>query len=150
MRIFPTHCERCSTSALVVASRIEAGTATCSECGASAVVLPGEAYNEDDAPLFADVLTTLHEAGISPSQAALLATELDARHAAPPGRCLRRLAQVLPTLGVLELLVGTHPATLRKAESMLALLLGVMSRQRRHSELISAVRPRPKAGGESS
>lgn len=61
-----------------------------------------------------------------------------------PGRCLRRLAQVLPTFGVLQLLVGNHPAMLRKAESMLAMLLEVTARRRRHSELVPALGPRPK------
>jgi hypothetical protein len=108
-------------------------------------VLPGAAYSEEDAPLFANVVTTLHEAGISPSQAALLTTELECRSVLAPGRCLQRLAQVLPTFGVLQLLVGNHPAMLRKAESMLAMLLDVAARRHRHSELVPAVGPTFKA-----
>ena len=147
MNLFPTYCERCSTSALVPANDINEGATTCIGCGGSATVLPGEAYTEDDASLFADVVSTLREAGISPPQATLLATELESRSVLAPGRCLRRLAQILPTLGVLELLVGSDPAMLRKAESMLTMLLDAMARQRSHSELVPTVNPKSRASG---
>ena len=148
MTILPTHCDRCSTSALVAAATINEGVAICVSCGGSATVLPGEAFNEEDASLFAYVVATLREAGITPSQAALLTTELESRSVLAPGRCLRRLAQVLPPLGVLELLVGSDPAMLRKAESMLAMLLDVLARERRHSELVPAGGPKSKVGGD--
>jgi hypothetical protein len=141
MRFIPTHCEVCSTQALASANDIHAGLARCSECGGSASVLPGESYAESDAALFSSIVTTLREADITPSQAALLASELEARNLLAPGRCLRRLAQALPPLGVLELLVGNDRAGLRKVEGMLATLLDVMSRGRRHSEIVPAIAP---------
>jgi len=102
-------------------------------------VLPGESYTEHDAALFAGIVATLHEAGLTPPQAALLAGELEARNRLAPGRCLRRLTQALPSLGVLELLVGNEHSTLRRAEGMLAILLDVMSRGQRHSEIVPAI-----------
>jgi hypothetical protein len=147
MRFIPTHCEVCSTPALVSSSEIHAGLARCIQCGGSATVLPGESYAEHDAALFSSIVATLREADITPPQAALLATELEARSLLVPGRCLRRLAQALPSLGVLELLVGNERAALRKAEGMLATLLDVMSRAR-HSEIVPAiVHARSKASG---
>lgn len=139
MRFIPTHCEVCSTPALVSEKEIHAGLARCLECGGAASVLPGESYAENDAALFTSIVATLREADITPPQAALLASELEARNLLAPGRCLRRLAQALPPLGVLELVVGNDRAGLRKAEGMLATLLDVMSRARRHSEIVPAV-----------
>ena len=149
MRFIPTHCEVCSTPALVAASEIHAGLARCNECGASATVLPGESYAEHDAALFASIVATLREADITPPQASLLATELEARSLLPPGRCLRRIAQALPPLAVLELVVGNERGALRKAEGMLATLLDVMSRSRHHSEIVPALlQATSKASGD--
>jgi hypothetical protein len=146
MRFVPTHCEVCSTPALVAAGEVKAGVARCGECGASATVLPGESYAEYDMPLFASILAALREVGITPPQAALLATELEARNLLAPGRCLRRIAQALPSLAVLELIVGNERAALRKAEGMLAILLELMARDRRHSQMVPVVLPAtPKA-----
>lgn len=99
--------------------------------------------------MFSSIVATLSEAGITPPQAALLAGELEARNLLVPGRCLRRLVQALPSLGVLELLVGNDRAALRKAEGMLATLLDVMSRARRHSQIVPAiVHATSKAGSQ--
>jgi hypothetical protein len=145
MRFIPTHCEVCSTPALVNESEIHAGLARCVECGGSANVLPGESYAEHDVALFSSIVATLREADITPAQAALLTTELEARNFLVPGRCLRRLAQALPPLGVLELLVGNERAGLRKVEGMLATLLEVMSRARRHSDIVPSIHATSKS-----
>jgi hypothetical protein len=124
---------------LLSETEIPAGLARCLECGGAASVLPGQSYAESDVALFTSIVAALREADITPPQAALLASELETRYLLAPGRCLRRLAQALPPLIFLELLVGNDCAGLRKAEGMLATLLDVMSRARRHSEIVPAV-----------
>src|SRR3954466_10999569 len=110
MRLIPTHCEACMRSALVSDSALINGAVTCAECGARARALPGESYAEGDAVLFNDLVAMLREASITPANAAQLAAELESRSYDDPGRGLRRLAQVLPSLGILELIVAHRPA----------------------------------------
>lgn len=126
MRLIPVHCDHCSRSALVEASAIVAGSTRCSECQGPARPLPGESYGPDDARLFKHLETTLREARLTAVNAAQLAVELEGRHA-HPGRGLERLAELLPSLSVLELLVGSDAASKRKAEGILATLLEAMS-----------------------
>jgi hypothetical protein len=102
--------------------------------------LPGETYGEDDLPLFNDLCAALDEVGLSPQHAAGLALQLEVRRTQPPGRGLRQLAQVLPSLGILELIVANRTTTLRKAESMLATLLDAIANgRRRQSGMMRAV-----------
>ncbi|HVY25153.1 MAG TPA: hypothetical protein VHB79_01325 [Polyangiaceae bacterium] len=127
----PTHCDGCSKTALVAELSITGGMAQCAECGGTMRVLPGESYSEDDIPLFNDLCAALDEVGLSQKHAAGLAAQLEIRRTQPPGHGLRQLAQVLPSLGILELIVANRATTLRKAESMLATLLGVVVAGRR-------------------
>lgn len=148
MRFIPTHCESCSRSALVSASAINAGMTQCAGCGATARSLPGESYGEEDVSLYNNVANTLREAGVTPFQARQLAMELEAKSLLEPGRCLRRLMQTLPSLGVLELLVNNEPLALRKLEGMLAILFEVIGSSHSESGVVSNSSSAPsKAGG---
>jgi hypothetical protein len=147
MRFIPTHCEVCSLAALVPASSINHGVARCSACGAPARPLPGESYAAEDATLFNELAAALREAALTPLSAAQLSIELEGRDLIAPGRGLRRLAQVLPSLEVLELVVPDRPGPLRKAEGMLAALLDVIARGRAQSGMVPAFpQPRSKTG----
>ena len=115
------------------------GHAHCSACGGRARTLPGESYAAEDASLFDELRTALQHAAISPANAALLAAELDVRNSSEPGRALKRLTQVVPALGLLEVVVPGRPAALRKAEGMLATLLDGLSSGRTRSGTMAAV-----------
>jgi hypothetical protein len=150
MRFIPTHCEACSFAALVPTSALNAGLAKCTACGGPARPLPGESYAAEDATLFNELAAALREAGLTPLNAAQLATELEGRDLIAPGRGLRRLAQVLPSLEVLELVVPDRPGPLRKAEGMLAMLLDVIARGRTQSGVMPVFeQPRSKTGNGS-
>jgi len=95
--------------------------------------LPGESYGAEDDTLFRELGAALQEAAITPQGASALATQLESRHYEAPGRALRRLAQSVPALGILELIVLNQPGALRKAEGMLAVLLDALARGRRNS-----------------
>jgi len=111
--------------------------AICAECHATTQILPGESYGESDAGLFAELGEKLR--GMSPTNAAQLAAELEGRNSAPPGRGLRRLIKLLPTLAILEFSVSDQPAVLRKVEGMLATLLGSIASSRSQSGMMAAV-----------
>jgi hypothetical protein len=147
MRFIPTHCEACSRSALVSADAIHGGITQCIDCGATASSLPGESYGEEDVALYHDVATALRDAGVTPMQARQLAQDLEAKSLLEPGRCLRRVVQTLPSLGVLELLVNDEPLAVRKLEGMLAILLDVMGNSRSESGIDSAFDPSKASGG---
>jgi hypothetical protein len=151
MRLIPTHCERCSRSALIGADAIVNGETTCADCGGRARSLPGESYADEDVALFKELDAALRDAGISASNAAQLAAELEVRSFGVPGRGLKRLAQVLPSLGILELIVTNQPAIMRKAEGMLATLFDAISSDHRPSGMIPAVTElqHPRSGGGS-
>jgi hypothetical protein len=138
MRLIPIHCESCVRTSLVSDSALANGTVACAECGGRARALPGESYAEADAALFNELVAMLREAGITPVNAAQLVVELEARSHDDPGRGLRRLAQVLPSLGILELIVAHNPTSMRKAEGMLALLLDALANGRRQSGFLPA------------
>jgi len=147
MRFIPTHCESCSRSALVSASAINAGLTRCADCGETARSLPGESYGEDDVALYTEVATTLRHAGVTPFQARQLAQDLEAKTLLEPGRCLRRIVQMLPSLSPLELLVDNEPLALRKLEGMLAILLEVMGNGRTESGMVTTEVDPSQAGG---
>jgi len=109
------------------------GSLACADCGGLAHALPGESYTEADVPLFDDLVSMLKEADLTPTNAALLAQELEGRSYTEPGRSLRRLEQLLPSLGILELLVAHRPASMRKAEGILSLLLHALAGGRSQS-----------------
>lgn len=151
MHFIPTHCDVCARPGLMRANDIIDGLAICTECGRPARALPGESYMAEDVTLFTDIAAALRDAGIKPSHAALLATELETRALLAPGRCLRRLTEALPSLGVLELLAGSDPSDLRKAEGMVATLLDAMGRNRVQSGFIGAADAAPAAtSGDAS
>jgi hypothetical protein len=141
MRLIPTHCQTCSRTALAEASSITEGMAVCAECGGPARSLPGESYNAGDETLFNELGATLREAGISPVNACQLSGELEIRKYGQPGRALKRLVQILPSLGLLELIVANRPAAMRKAEGMLATLLEAIAAGRSQSGIMPAVQP---------
>ena len=143
MRLIPVHCAACLRTSLASESALVKGTVACSVCGAQASALPGESYAESDSILFNDLVAMLNDAGITPMNAAQLAVELEPRDYDDPGRGLRRLAQALPSLGILELIVADKPASMRKAESMLVLLLGALANDRRQSGFMAATTTHP-------
>src|SRR5258707_41009 len=141
MRLIPTHCEGCARCSLVEANTIANGVAICLECGGHARSLPGESYGREDRTLFSELGATLREAGVSALNAVQLAAELEVRHYGAPGRGLRRLVQMLPSLGILELIVANQPGPMRKAEGMLATLLDALANGRPQSGTMPAVAP---------
>lgn len=132
MRLIPTYCETCERCALLSAEAFVDSGALCPTCAGLARPLPGESYGTQDAALFKDLESSLREAQLTPTSAAQLATELDGR-SAHPGRGLKRIAKLLPSLSILELIVGNDPATIRKAEGMLVTLLDANAARRSHS-----------------
>jgi hypothetical protein len=140
MRLIPTHCNACARTALVPGDAIVNGHASCSSCGGRARTLPGESYATEDAPLFEELRTAIEHAAISPANAAVLAVELTVRNNSEPGRGLKRLIQLVPALGMLELVVpGRSASAVRKAEGMLAALLDGLSSSRARSGTMAAV-----------
>ena len=126
-------------TALVRQDAIVNGQARCEKCGGRALTLPGESYAAEDVALFEELRSLLMQANVSPTNAAALRGELAGRTAAEPGRGLKRLTQLVPALGLLELIVPGRPAVLRKAEGMLATLLDGLARTRTRSGTMSAV-----------
>lgn len=138
MQLIPTHCDGCWRTVLTSADELSDGAGICQDCGAAMHALPGESYIEQDRALFAEITSTLREAGLTPCHAALLVNEFEARELLSSGRCLRHLVQVLPSLAALEPLVGGEPGALRKAEGMLITVLEAMARSRTKSDVAPA------------
>jgi hypothetical protein len=134
MRLIPTYCESCRRSALVGSDAIASGVAVCPDCGASSRTLPGESYAPEDAKLYKRLETALRDAELSPLNAAQLAVELEGRSRAP-GQGLKRIAQLLPSLSILELIVSNEPVMMRRAEGMLATLLDATASSRTSSSV---------------
>lgn len=138
----PTYCDGCGHLALLAEQSVVGGMARCAECDGMVRALPGETYMEDDIALFNDLCAALNEVGLTPQHAAGLAAQLEIRRTQPPGRGLKQLAQVLPSLGILELIVANRTTTLHKAESMLAMLLDAIAcGRRRQSGLLQVADP---------
>jgi hypothetical protein len=136
MRVLPTHCDSCARSALVSEANILDGSATCPECGGLIRTLPGEAYAPEDATLFEQLESALHDSAIGALEAAQLAAQLDLRERAVPGSGLARLIAEHSSLALLELAVPREPAALRKAEGMLAALLKAHASHRSRSGFV--------------
>jgi hypothetical protein len=146
MKFVPVHCETCVRSDLVRASDVLDG-ALCGECGSAMRTLPGQTYGSQDVALFKDLEQTLREAQLTPLNAVPLSVELEAfdHH---PDRAIKRVAQLLPSLAILELVVSNDATTMRKAKGMLATLLDVIAASRSQSTMVPARRLRPaKSGG---
>lgn len=139
MRFIPTHCEACARTGLAREDAILNGQATCAQCGARSLTLPGESYAAEDVALFEELRSVMERANISPGNAAALRGELAGRTTGEPGRRLKRLSQLVPALGLLELIVPGRAGSLRKAEGMLATLLDGLARGRTRSGTMSAV-----------
>src|ERR1700755_1794729 len=103
MQCIPTQYEGCSHCSLVGEENIREGRAACGHCGATARVVPGESYARSDLPLFDGLAAVFRHAQIEPADAAQAATEMRAKRFSPPGFRLKRLVQLLPSLGVLDL-----------------------------------------------
>jgi N-methylhydantoinase A/oxoprolinase/acetone carboxylase beta subunit len=86
-------------------------------------VLPGESYGPDDVALFSELWAALRAAELRRSSVDELIALLEVARAGRTGLGLARAAQVVPELGVLELIVNKRAAPLRKAEGMLLMLL---------------------------
>lgn len=147
MRLIPIHCEACGHAGLIDGSSIRQGVAACGGCGGIAHTLPGESYGPQDVALFSDLAGALRDAQLTPLNAAQLQSELAARNSAP-GRGLKRMAKLLPSLAILELIVSNDPVIMRKAEGMLATLLEAIAASRSSSGVISTAAPlrRTKTG----
>jgi hypothetical protein len=137
MQFIPTYCDTCERLELTAAASIINGEARCSECNAPSRSRPGQSYVEEDVGLFNDLRAALLEAGITQQNAASLVNQLEygGEHRE---RGLRRLAHLVPALGILELIVDNHPGTLRKAEGMLAIQLEALAAGRRQSTIMPA------------
>lgn len=129
-------------SALIDAERVVEEQARCEECGYMAWALPGESYGPQARALFKDLEAVLSEARLSPLRAVELSAEL-ASKSSHPGRGLLRLIQLLPSLAILELIVGSEPMMVRQAESMLASLLQAIATGRSRSGMMSAAEAPP-------
>jgi hypothetical protein len=125
-------------SALIEAERIVDEQARCEECGYMAWALPGDSYGPQARALFKDLEALLSEARLSPLRAIELSGEL-ASKSSQPGSGLLRLIQLLPSLAILELIVGSEPMMVRQAESMLASLLRAIAMGRSRSGMMSAI-----------
>jgi hypothetical protein len=139
MRFIPTHCEACTRTALVRDDAFINGQAACAQCGHRTLPLPGESYAAEDIALFEELRSVLEQANISPAKADALRGELGGRTLGEPGRGLKRLTQLVPALGLLELVVPGRLGAQRKAEGMLATLLDGLARGRTRSGTMSAV-----------
>jgi hypothetical protein len=129
MRLIPTYCETCERCALASADAIVDSGVRCADCAGLARPLPGESYRPQDATLFKDLEASLHEARLTPLQAGQLSAELEWR-SSHPGRGLKRIAKLLPSLSILELIVGNDLTTMSKAEGMLVTLLEASATRR--------------------
>lgn len=122
------------------------GLGSCAACGGAARSLPGESYAEEDAALFGELAVALHNAELTPLQAARLAEELEGKGGSLSS--LQRLAQLLPSLQSLDVVIATPPGAARKANGMLKTLLKVKAAGRSQSGLlptVSAMNPGRKA-----
>jgi hypothetical protein len=148
--LIPTHCDACMRAALVAALLVEAGYGRCEGCGAAARVLPGETYGPQDEPLFVALEESVAGAGLTPLHAVHLAVALDGRNTLP-GVGLKRLAQMLPSPTILDLLAANDSSAMRKAEGMLVALLEAVAAGRSKSEAVPKVAAAPpsKQGGGS-
>lgn len=139
MQFIPTYCDTCERLELTAAASIVNGETTCSECNSVSRSRPGQSYAEDDLGMFNDLRAALQEAGITQQNAASLVNQLEygGEHRE---RGLRRLAHLVPALGILELIVDNNPVTLRKAEGMLMILLETLVAGRRQSMIMPTQR----------
>lgn len=139
MRLIPTHCDGCGRATLTPTSALEAGAASCSECGAQARSVPGSSYGPDDAELYDKLAQGMRDAGVTAARAASLSAELNAAPSSDaPGQGLRRMLASLPALEALELSVDAEPQVLRKLEGMLTTLLAGIGSGRRLSDMVPA------------
>ncbi len=98
LRFLPVQCEACDATYL---ERLGPdGVTTCRECGGLASVLPGEAYAEDDVPLFERIEAATKSVVFSQSKAQRLVDELRGvtTRAEAPEVVLLRVLDFVPTL----------------------------------------------------
>jgi hypothetical protein len=145
MRCIPIYCDICRYSTLADDTAIVGGAAACPECGASARSVPGASYDERDRKLYAEIVSALLEAGVTPLHAGQLLSDVPLRSVGAGGQTLRRITTLLPSLTSLEVLVDREPSALRKAEGMVVTLLGAIASSRSQSDIVQ-VRPGRKSG----
>lgn len=128
MRFIPTHCDRCGRSNLTPERAFDTGVATCVTCVERMHTLPGESYASYDVPLFQQLESAIRQANLGPETVRFLRTELLGRGRGAPGQALRSVIGSVPALAIFEIIVGSDPAALRKAEGILLILLDGLSR----------------------
>lgn len=97
-RFLPVRCEFCSATYLGPVGPDQ--VPTCRSCGGAASVLPGEAYREDDVPLFERIEVATRSVAISRREAERIIAELTGitTRSERPEAVLLRVVDFLPTL----------------------------------------------------
>lgn len=133
MELVPAYCRSCAhfylESLLVVAE----GNVLC-DCGGIARVLPGDHYTGADETLFDAVVSSIENASVSWMVAPELLRALDGRVSEEPGAALARLAQLVPSLAIIELIASGDATTARTAEAMFATVLEAIAGMRSRSD----------------
>lgn len=131
MVLVPTVCANCRRCALAEASALANTDGTCRDCGGVTRVVPGPRYDEGDADLFDSLFAALRDAQLLPSAFQELRQRLEEPLSAKSTdlQRLNRLVAVLPTLALVDAMVDEDRPALRKAESMLTLMLDALSQE---------------------
>jgi hypothetical protein len=132
MELVPAYCRSCARFYLESLVVVAADNVLC-DCGGIARVLPGDRYTRADETLFDAVVSSLENAGVSWMVAPELSRCLDGRESEVPGTALARLARLVPSLSVIELIAGGDPRSARKAESMFSTILDAIAALRSRS-----------------
>lgn len=144
MDLAPAHCRTCGHIYLESVIVIAADNVVC-ECGGIARVLSDARYRHQEESLFDAIVASLVAGGVSCLTAPRLSRALDGAPADRPGAALSRLAVLLPSLAVIELIAGGDETTARTAESMFGVVLDAIASTRSHSGFMPAAAA--KAGG---
>jgi hypothetical protein len=91
-------CTQCVHASLVLDNDSE--SSFCALCGATSLAVPGAKFIHDDLPLFAELERIVHGAGLSKSEATLIAAELESvgLRWEPPELVLQRISRRLDGL----------------------------------------------------
>jgi hypothetical protein len=140
MAFIPMYCDECLRSELIDASALIDASVNCSSCDRSARIIPGSSCGAADVVLYQELADALHDAAVTPLNAAQLADQIGDVHGRAPGSALRYLAKAVPSLAFLEIMAeGAAAQSVRKAEGMLQTLLnGIASGRSQSSSMIPA------------
>lgn len=133
MELVPAYCRTCRHFYLESLVVVAADNVLC-ECGGIARVVSGERYTDADETLFDAVVSSLESAGVSWMNAPELVRALGGRESEEPGTALARLARLVPSLSIIELIAGGDARTARTAESMFATVLEAIAATRNRSD----------------